>query len=85
MKAKSNATWIDLMDEAGIPCAPVQTLAQLVDHPQTQAVGIMQPVPGTDMTMFGLPIKIDGVRPAPQGVPPHLGAHNHVLFPDQEK
>ncbi len=85
MKKQSSDLWVKRMDEAGIPCAPVQNLAQLVAHPQTEAVGILQDVPGTSMRMFGLPIKIDGTRPAPRGAPPKLNEHDMNIIDMNKK
>lgn len=71
--------WIAVLDEAGIPCAPVNNLAQMLDHPQTEALGLVQDVPGTEMRFLGLPVRFDGVRPAPTAPPPKLGEHSDLL------
>ncbi|UOD49517.1 CaiB/BaiF CoA transferase family protein [Orrella daihaiensis] len=76
---QSTEHWEQLLDAAGIPCAPVNNLAQMLDHPQTQALGLVQDVPGTQMKFLGLPISFDGQRPAPYAAPPKLGEHNHLL------
>ncbi len=60
---KSSAQWADAMQTAGIPCAPVQSIDQALLHPQTQALGIVQEVPGSTMTMIGMPARFDGKRP----------------------
>ncbi len=69
------AHWIDVLEKAGIPCSPVQDLAQMLAHPQTAALGLVKPVPGTGMRFLGLPLSLDGVRPAPSSAPPALGEH----------
>jgi crotonobetainyl-CoA:carnitine CoA-transferase CaiB-like acyl-CoA transferase len=74
--ARSNAQWIAVLDAAGIPCAPVQDVAGMLNHPQTQALGLMQPVPGSSIPMVGLPLRIDGQRPQPRSGPPKLGEMN---------
>lgn len=72
----TNAQWSALLDEAGIPCAPVQDVGGMLKHPQTQALGLVQPVPGSSIPMVGLPLRIDGERPQPRGGSPKLGEMN---------
>lgn len=71
--------WIARLEAAGVPCAPVNNLAQMVAHPQTEALGLLQAVPGTGMRFIGLPISFDGVRPQPYAAPPKLGEHTALL------
>ena len=35
--AKSAEEWLEILDEAGVPCAPVLTRREMIDHPQVQA------------------------------------------------
>ena len=67
--------WIECLEAAGVPCSPVQNLEQMLAHPQTAALGLVQPVPDTGMQFIGLPLRFDGVRPASRGAPPKLGEH----------
>ena len=71
--------WVNRLEQAGVPCAPVNNLAQMVEHPQTQALGLLQDVPGTGMRFIGLPLSFDGVRPKPYAAPPKLGEHTALL------
>lgn len=73
--AHGNTEWTARLDAAGVPCAPVQDVAQMLAHPQTQALGIVQPVPGSSVPMVGLPVRFDGARPQPRSASPALGAH----------
>jgi crotonobetainyl-CoA:carnitine CoA-transferase CaiB-like acyl-CoA transferase len=75
MAKRGNAEWIALLDDAGIPCSPVQTIAEMIAHEQTRALGLMQPVPDSAMTFVGLPVSFDGARPALRRRPPKLGEH----------
>jgi crotonobetainyl-CoA:carnitine CoA-transferase CaiB-like acyl-CoA transferase len=79
---KSSAQWTSLLDEAGIPCAPVQDVAAMLAHPQTQAMGVLQPIPGSSIPMIGLPIRLDGVRPVPRSSAPSLGEMNNANAPN---
>jgi crotonobetainyl-CoA:carnitine CoA-transferase CaiB-like acyl-CoA transferase len=81
---QSTEHWIGVLDAAGIPCAPVNNLAQMLDHPQTDALGLVQEVPGTEMRFLGLPLSFDGHRPAPHAPPPKLGEHSYLLNRSQK-
>jgi formyl-CoA transferase len=70
------AVWMQRLQDAGVPCAPVHTVPQALAHPQVQALGLLQPVPGTDFQLTGLPLNFDGRRPAVQAAGPLLGANN---------
>ena len=43
---------------------------------QTEALGILQKAPDLDMTLAGLPLEFDGVRPPYRFSAPTLGEHN---------
>jgi crotonobetainyl-CoA:carnitine CoA-transferase CaiB-like acyl-CoA transferase len=73
--ARTTDEWVAALDEVGVPCAPVQNVQQMLDHPQTVALGLAQPMPRGGMRLVGLPVSFDGVRPAPRLAPPALGEH----------
>ena len=64
-----------------LPAAPIENVAQVVASPQTQALGILQTAPDLDMTLPGLPLEFDGVRPPYRSSAPTLGEHNDLLTP----
>jgi len=82
---RDTETWVTLFEASGIPCSAVQNMAQMVAHPQTQALGLIQDVPGTSMRFFGLPLRFDGQRPRSDQAPPRLGEHQHLIFKQGEK
>jgi crotonobetainyl-CoA:carnitine CoA-transferase CaiB-like acyl-CoA transferase len=69
------AYWTEKLEAAGIPCSPVQDIGQMLAHPQTTALGLVQPVPDSGMRFVGLPLSFDGQRPTPRARPPKLGEH----------
>jgi crotonobetainyl-CoA:carnitine CoA-transferase CaiB-like acyl-CoA transferase len=84
MAGRGNAEWIALLEQAGIPCAPVQNVAQMIAHEQTKALGLMQDVPDSAMNFVGLPLSFDGVRPAIRSRPPSLGEHTEQILKTKE-
>ncbi|MBB3900186.1 CaiB/BaiF CoA transferase family protein [Roseococcus suduntuyensis] len=79
MVRRPTAEWTARLDAAGIPCAPVQDVGQMLDHPQTRALGLLQNLPSTGVSAIGLPVAFDGTRPAPRGPVPARGADNALL------
>jgi crotonobetainyl-CoA:carnitine CoA-transferase CaiB-like acyl-CoA transferase len=73
-------SWIDRLIEAGVPCAPINTIPELVAEPQSAAVGMLQDVPGEDFKLVGIPLSFDGERPAIARPAPRLGEHNGELL-----
>ena len=84
MLKRSNAEWIAALEGAGIPCAPVQNVAEMIAHEQTRALGLIQDVPGSTMKFIGLPLSIDGQRPAIRSRPPTLGEHTQQILNTKE-
>ena len=79
LAAAPAAHWLDLIDEAGIPCGEVRSIKQVYDDPQTLSQGLVIDV---DHASLG-PIKIPGpaVRFEAGGrrdhqAPPTLGQHD---------
>lgn len=67
------------LGEAGVPGAPILTMDQVLQEPQTQASGMLIAAPHPrlpDYTSLGLPIQWEGRRPGIRRVPPRLGEHS---------
>ncbi len=76
MRARGSEEWEAALEAAGIPCSPINDLAAIKAHPQTQAIGIMQPMPGYALEGVGLPVSFDGMRPPVVTGAPALGEAN---------
>jgi crotonobetainyl-CoA:carnitine CoA-transferase CaiB-like acyl-CoA transferase len=76
LKQAPRAEWQKLLDEAGIPNSPIQDIAEVLAHPQTEALEIMQKTGDDRMKLTGLPISFDGERPPLRSLAPALGADN---------
>jgi crotonobetainyl-CoA:carnitine CoA-transferase CaiB-like acyl-CoA transferase len=80
LSARTTAEWIPVIEAAGVPCAPIQTMGQVVGHPQTEALGIVRRSADGALNFLGLPLAFDGVRPGRNEPVPDLGAHNAEIF-----
>lgn len=81
MVRRSTQEWTGILEQAGIPCAPVQTIDQALAHEHTRALGIVQPVPASEMTLVGLPARFDGMRPPIRSASSALDADAALLNP----
>lgn len=80
LATRTTADWVDAFEAVGVPCSPINDIAQMVAHPQTAALGLIQDVPGTGMRFVGLPLSFDGQRSAPYSAPPKLGEHTETIL-----
>jgi crotonobetainyl-CoA:carnitine CoA-transferase CaiB-like acyl-CoA transferase len=77
---RTSEEWQDILERHGVPYAPMQTIEQVLDHPQTRALGMLQESPDGEISLLGLPLLFDGVRPAFRKPPPALGAHTGQIL-----
>jgi len=78
-KALMGATrryWASCLNRHGVPNALIQNLSQVASHEQTKSLGILQPAPDRNMTMVGMPLRFDGVRPPYRRSAPDMGQHS---------
>jgi crotonobetainyl-CoA:carnitine CoA-transferase CaiB-like acyl-CoA transferase len=68
------------LEAAGVPCAPIHTVDEVIAHPQTEALGIVQKSPGLDLRLVGTPISFDGRRPTIRKDAPMLGEDTETVF-----
>jgi crotonobetainyl-CoA:carnitine CoA-transferase CaiB-like acyl-CoA transferase len=80
LKKHSRSEWAEILNKAGVPNAPVQDLAEVMAHPQTMATGMMQTSDKAEFRLPGLPISLDGIRPAFDAAAPKLGADTQMVF-----
>ena len=75
--------WNAVLNEVGIPCSPINTLAQLLEHPHTKAdTLIMQynhPAAGR-LNCVGHPVTFVGDERSPGLPPPMLGQHTDEVL-----
>jgi crotonobetainyl-CoA:carnitine CoA-transferase CaiB-like acyl-CoA transferase len=77
--------WVELLEAAGVPCAPVQDVKHAVAEPQAAALGMIADVPESGLSLIGLPLSFDGERPPMRQRAPELGEHNDELRPAKGK
>jgi CoA:oxalate CoA-transferase len=73
LAAHDSAFWLEKLAAAGIPCGPVNDIAQLVADPQVAARNMLVAVAGTGLRVAGNPVKLSGFAdPGTRAAPPAL-------------
>jgi crotonobetainyl-CoA:carnitine CoA-transferase CaiB-like acyl-CoA transferase len=82
-RTRPSAEWLRLLEEARIPCGPVNDLSQALNDPQVRARDMVVDVPlgdGTSVPMPGNPIKLSDARNVGYLPPPALGADTEAVL-----
>ena len=82
MAQPSRAACTAALDEAGVPCAPVASIDEVLADPQTRARGMVveqdHPVLGK-VKLPNLPFRFSGCDTSPRSPAPLMGQHNAVI------
>ncbi len=73
MATRTSGEWARVLDDAGVPCAPVQDVGQMVAHEQVAALGLLTALPGLSRPVIGPALSLDDARPLARSAPPALG------------
>jgi crotonobetainyl-CoA:carnitine CoA-transferase CaiB-like acyl-CoA transferase len=77
------AYWNDALVGAGVPCAPINSIAQLLEHPHTRASGIIveyEHQAAGRLKGVGHPVLIDGAERQAGLPPPMHGQHTDEVL-----
>jgi crotonobetainyl-CoA:carnitine CoA-transferase CaiB-like acyl-CoA transferase len=70
--------WIELLDEAGIPCGPINTIDQVFEDPQVEHLALARPVAHPRLgaqRLVGTPINFEGTEDEIRRPAPEVGQH----------
>jgi crotonobetainyl-CoA:carnitine CoA-transferase CaiB-like acyl-CoA transferase len=75
--------WVNLLQPQGVPCGPVNSIAQTFENPQVvhreMRIDLPHPLAGT-VPSIANPIKFSGTPIEYQSAPPTLGQHSHEIL-----
>ena len=80
MASESKEVWMERLEAAGVPCAPILTIPEVIAEPQTQAMDIIRQVPDSELEVMSLPFSMDGERLNFRSRAPKLGEHTEKVF-----
>ena len=82
-RSRDNETWLRLLNQAEVPCAPIQTIDQVFAAPQVRhrdmLVEVEHPTAGT-VRMAGIPVKFSVTPASVRLPPPLLGQHTEEVL-----
>ena len=83
LSEKPVSFWVDALAEIGVPCSPINSIAQLLDHPHTRETGILldyvHPVAGA-LKGVAHPVQFSGAQREAGLPPPTLGQHTDEVL-----
>ncbi|ETX04220.1 CaiB/BaiF CoA transferase family protein [Candidatus Entotheonella palauensis] len=80
---KPSEDWIKLLNDAGVPCGPVNSIDQTFADEQVQFLEMAQSVTSPalgELNILGHPVSLNGQRNPLRKSAPELGEDNHVIL-----
>jgi CoA:oxalate CoA-transferase len=81
---KTTAEWIKIIGDAGVPCGPINNIAQALQHPQVEARNMLVTVPdgeGGTLKVSGNPLKMSAFADPPtREAAPDLDANRAAIL-----
>jgi crotonobetainyl-CoA:carnitine CoA-transferase CaiB-like acyl-CoA transferase len=80
---KSTKDWVDILEKAGVPNGPINSIAQAFDEPQTIARGTRIDLPhpkGGKAPLIASPMKFSATPVEHKAAPPTLGQHSEEIL-----
>ncbi|HEX7229056.1 MAG TPA: CoA transferase [Candidatus Binatia bacterium] len=82
-RSRNNQSWLRVLNEAEVPCAPIQTIDQVFQSPQVlhrkMLVEVAHATAGS-VRMAGLPVKFSATPASVRLPPPLLGEHSEQVL-----
>ena len=86
LKRDRTASWIEKLRAGGVPCGPINSVAEALEDPHTLARGlvrtVMHPAAGEIRTV-GIPYALNGTPATIRRAPPTLGQHTDEVLREE--
>ena len=85
-RARTTAEWVAALETAGVPCGPINTLADVFADPQVQARELQQTMrhgAGADVQLVANPVRMSATPPSYRLPPPLLGADTRAVLSER--
>ncbi|MDR2625825.1 MAG: CoA transferase [Zoogloeaceae bacterium] len=83
LKTRPRAAWVQLLNEAGVPCGPINTVAEALEEPQVAARQMLRamahPTVG-ELRFIANPLKFSRTPIEYEIAPPLLGQHTRYIL-----
>ena len=80
---RSTREWVTLLESAGVPCGPINTIADVFEDPQVNARGMqihMDHAARDDVALVASPIRMSDTPVQYRHAPPLLGQHTREVL-----
>lgn len=80
---RSTRDWVSLLESAGVPCGPINTIADVFEDPQVKARGMqirMNHAARDDVALVASPIRMSDTPVQYRHAPPLLGQHTREVL-----
>ncbi len=80
---RSREELIAALDAAGVPCGPINSVAEVFEEPQVRERQMLRQVPhpaGVDVPLVASPMRFDGESLPIRSAPPLLGEHSQSIL-----
>ena len=83
-RTRGTDAWMEALEAAGVPCAPVNTIDRVFADPQVEARGMQirmpHPLADEDVRLVGSPIRLSRTPVGYRRAPPALGQHTDEVL-----
>lgn len=83
MRTRTTAQWVAVLEQAQVPCGPINTLPQVYADPHVIARGAVERVTradGQSMTLAANPLRLSATPPVTHAAPPLLGQDTEAVL-----
>jgi len=83
LRRDQTGAWIEKLRAAGVPCGPINSVAQALNDPHTLARGMVRTVnhpAAGELKMVGIPFRMNGTPATIRRPPPTLGQHTEEVL-----
>jgi len=82
-RQETSAHWDAVLEQAGVPCGPINTIDKALTDPQVQHLGMAEPVHSPlfgDRHLVASPVNVEGCSRSIRGPAPEAGAHTDEVL-----
>ncbi len=78
MRHRDTAEWVELLNEAGVPCGPIYSIDEAFSDPQVRHLGIVDTL--DDVAYLGQPVTLSRTPARVVAHPPAQGEHTDEVL-----
>ncbi len=81
-KTRPRAEWLEILEQHDVPSAPIQNVAEAVEHRQARHIGMVRRFGSGERArdLVGFPVEFSETTCEPGLAPPQVGEHNATIF-----